>query len=112
MDIVSVTAYRLNIPVTAQNLDSVTPELASVIQQLAEQLGGAVQGGPEQLTVAGLPGARFRITGTMQGGAIQDTLVFAFDDTTEYFLSCQHTAEKAEEIKRGCEQILRTFKVD
>jgi uncharacterized RDD family membrane protein YckC len=112
IDIVSVTAYRLNISVTAQNLDSVMPELASIVQQLAEQLGGAVQGGPEQLTVAGLPGARFRITGTMQGAAIQNTLVFAFDDTTEYSLNCQHTAEKAEEIERGCEQILRTFKVD
>lgn len=109
IDIVSVTAYRLNISVTAQNLDSVMPELASLVQQLAEQLVGAVQGGPEQLTVAGLPGARFRITGTMQGAAIQETLVFAFDDTTEYYLNCQHTAEKTEEIERGCQQIVRTF---
>jgi hypothetical protein len=102
----------LNIPVTAQNLDSVMPELASVVQQLAEKLGGAVRGGPEQLTVAGLPAARFRFTGTAQGTAIQHTVVFAFDDTTENAISCQHTAEKAEEIERGCEQIMRTFKVD
>jgi hypothetical protein len=70
-----------------------------------------VQGGPEQLTMAGLPGARFRFTGTVQGVAIQDTVIFAFDGTTEYETRCQHTAEKAEEIERGCEQILRTFKV-
>jgi hypothetical protein len=112
LDLVSVTAYRLNISVTAQNLDSVMPELVSLVQQVAERQGGAVQGGPEQLTVAGLSGARFQITGTAQGAAIQTTVVFAFDDTTEYAIKCQHTAEKADEIERGCEQILRTFRVD
>jgi hypothetical protein len=112
LDLASVTAYRLNISVTAQNVDSVMPELVSLVQQVAEQQGGAVQGGPEQLTVAGLPSARFQITGTTQGAAIQSTVVFAFDDTTEYAINCQHTAEKAGEIEQGCEQILRTFKVD
>jgi hypothetical protein len=72
LDLASATAYRLNISVTAQNVDSVMPELVSLVQQVAEQQGGAVQGGPEQLTVAGLPGARFQITGTTQGAAIPE----------------------------------------
>jgi hypothetical protein len=37
--------------------------------------------------------------------------VFVVDGATEYETRCQHTAEKADEIERGCEQILRTFKV-
>jgi uncharacterized RDD family membrane protein YckC len=111
-DAVTVAAYRLNVPVTAQNLDAVKPELAAVVQQAAGQLGGAVQSGPEEFTMAGLPGHRFRITGTVDGTAIQSTLVFAFDGTTEYFVNCQHTAEKAEEIEQGCEQIVQTFAVD
>jgi hypothetical protein len=28
-----------------------------------------------------------------------------------YVLNCEHTPGKADEIERGCEQILRTFKV-
>jgi hypothetical protein len=37
---------------------------------------------------------------------------FVFDGTTEYYLNCQHTAEKAGEVELGCEQVVRTFKVD
>jgi hypothetical protein len=57
------------------------------------------------------PGLGFRITGTHDGTPIESRLVFVFDDTTECELNCQHTAEKADEIERGCEQIMRTFKV-
>ena len=39
LDLVSVTAYRLNISVTARNLDSVMPELVSLVQQVAERQG-------------------------------------------------------------------------
>jgi hypothetical protein len=39
----------------------------------------------------------------------ESRLVFVFDGTTEYELNCQHTAGRADEIERGCEQILRTI---
>jgi hypothetical protein len=58
--------------VTAQNRDSVMPELVS-LQQLADQLGGRRAGGPEQLTVAGLPGAHATGSRRRGGTAIQDT---------------------------------------
>jgi uncharacterized RDD family membrane protein YckC len=111
IDGVSVTAYRLKTPVTAQNLDAVTPEVVTLVQQLAEETGGVVQSGPEQLTVAGLPGLRFQVTATADGTAVQSTMVFAFADTTEYFFNCQYTPGEAEEIQRGCDQIIRTFTV-
>ncbi len=38
--------------------------------------------------------------------------MFILDGTTEYTLNCQHTPEWAEEIERGCEQIVRTFSVE
>jgi uncharacterized RDD family membrane protein YckC len=111
-DLVIVSAYRLNFPVTAQNLDAVTPEFVSAVQQYAEQLGGVVQAGPEEFTMAGLPGLRFHITGTMDGTAVRSTLIFAFDGNTEYFLNCQHTPGGLAEIQRGCDQIIRTFTVN
>ncbi len=47
-DVIEVDAYRVNRPVTAQNIDAVIPEVESVTRQLFDQLGGAVQAGPEK----------------------------------------------------------------
>jgi len=110
---VSVTAYGINKPVTAENVDAVKPESEKVVRQLFEQqFGGTVQAGPEDITAAGKPGLRFRATGTLEGTPFVTTIVFIFDGTTEYYLNCQRTAEWAEEIERGCQQIVRTFTVD
>jgi uncharacterized RDD family membrane protein YckC len=109
---VSFTAYGMNMPVTAEDLDAVKAESEEVVQELFEQDGGTVQSGPEEITAAGKPGLRFQATGTLDGTSFESTIVFIFDDTTEYYLNCQYTAEWAEEIERGCEQIVRTFTVD
>jgi uncharacterized RDD family membrane protein YckC len=108
---VRVEAYRLGTSVTAENLAEVKPEAATAVRQLLEQLSGAVQSGPEELTVGGLPGLRFRGTATINGTPIETTVIFVFDHTTQYFLGCQHTRDTAAEIQRGCDQVVRTFKV-
>jgi hypothetical protein len=64
---VSVGAYRLDSPITAQSMDADLPAVVSNVLQDAEQNGLVVQGDPEQLTMAGLPGVRFRVTGTVEG---------------------------------------------
>jgi hypothetical protein len=110
-NLVTLKAYRLNMPVTAENLDAAKAEVEELIQGLAKQEGGTVRAGPEEITAAGKPGLRFRGTGTLEGTPIERTIVLIFDGTTQYTLNCQHTPEWAEEIERGCEQIVRTFKV-
>jgi uncharacterized RDD family membrane protein YckC len=112
LDLVVVTSYAPVGPVTAENLDAAKSEFEGLVQQLADQGGGTVQAGPEEVTVDGKPGLRFRLTGILDGTPYQSTLVLVFDGTTMYEINCQHTTEKADEIERGCEQILRTFKVD
>jgi uncharacterized RDD family membrane protein YckC len=111
--LVTVGASRINMPVTAEDLDAFTAFLEGAVRELFEQqLGGTVQSGPEEITVAGKPGLRFRGTGTFEGTPIEITFVSVLDGTTQYTLNCQHTPEWAEEIERGCEQIVRTFTVD
>jgi hypothetical protein len=111
--LVKVAASRINMPVTAEDLDAFTAFLEGAVRELFEQqLGGTVQSGPEDITVAGKPGLRFRGTGTLEGTPIESTFVSVLDGTTQYTLNCQHTPEWAEEIERGCEQIVRTFTVD
>ncbi len=111
VSVVIVEAYRLGGPVTAENLDEVKPEAATAVRQLLEQLGGALQSGPEELTVGGLPALRFRGTATIKATPVELAVVFVFDHTTQYAINCQHTRDQAAEIQRGCNQILRTFKV-
>jgi uncharacterized RDD family membrane protein YckC len=112
LDFVAVEAFRLSAPITAENLDAVKPEVGGVVQQLFEQADGTVQAGPDEITVGGKPGLRASGTGTIDGTPVGFTVVFVFDGTTQYFFSCEHTAGKADEIERGCQQILRTFRVD
>jgi Tol biopolymer transport system component/uncharacterized RDD family membrane protein YckC len=111
VNLVLVEAYRIRTPVTVENLDAATPGFQEMVQRLFQQLGGAAQAGPETFGTSGLPGLRFRGTGTLDGAPIQSTLVLAFDHTTEYFFNCQSTRARAAEMQRGCDQIVRTFKV-
>jgi uncharacterized RDD family membrane protein YckC len=113
LDLVLVEAYRLTPPVTAENLDAAKADFDEQVRRLVEQLDGTVQAGPEDITVAGKPGLRFRATGTADDGTPTEyTLVLIIDGATMYTLNCQYTAESAEEIEHGCEQIVRTFKVE
>ena len=111
LDLVLVEAYGLNVPVTAENLDAAKVEIEGLARRLFEQVGGTIQAGPEEITVADKPGLRFRGTGTLDGTPIESTVVFILDGTTQYNINCQRTAEWAEEIERGCQQIVRTFTV-
>ncbi len=111
VNLVLVRAYRLPVSVTAENLDAVTAGVQAVVQRLLEQPAGTVQAVPEKLSMGGLPGLRFRGTATVDGAPVASTMVFAFDHTTEYFLNCQSTRARAAEIQRGCDQIVRSFKV-
>ncbi len=108
-DAALVGAYQLDASVTADNLDLVMPELEEAVRQFAEQSGGTVRAGPGYSTVAGKPTVRYQATGTVDGTPYEITLQYIFDGTTEYYVNCQHTDERADEIERGCEQILSSF---
>jgi uncharacterized RDD family membrane protein YckC len=111
VDLVTVDAYRLNVSVTTENLDAAEAAFEPLVRRLYQQLGGAVQTGPEEVTVGGKPGFRFGGTANLQGVAAQKTDIFVFDGTTEYQLVCQHTRENSAEIEQGCDQVLRTFTI-
>jgi uncharacterized RDD family membrane protein YckC len=100
-DGIVVQASRVSFAVTAQNIDAAVHHLESLMQQA----GLAVLGTPEKITMAGLPGLRFRVTET--GSA--STRVFAFNGATEYVVDCQYTAAKAAEVTRACDEVVGSF---
>jgi hypothetical protein len=61
--------------------------------------------------MAGLPGLRFRFTGTVHGTSYASTAVFAFNGTTEYEVNCQYTAGMAAQMARACDQVTGSFQV-
>src|SRR5262249_30117282 len=111
-DLIVVEAFRLNPPVTAANLGAFALRLQADVRQVFAQAGGGVQVGPEKITMAGMPGLRFRATGiTADGSRYTSTLVFAFNGATEYFVNCQYTSGRAAEVKSACDQGVASFHV-
>jgi uncharacterized RDD family membrane protein YckC len=106
VDSVTVTAYRMKQPLTAADLETAAPYLESRVRQLF-----TVQGGPEKTTMAGMPGLRFHVTGTVKGARFHSTLVFAFNGTTEYYVECQYTPAKAAEVEQACAQVTGSFHI-
>jgi hypothetical protein len=105
--------YRLNLAVTEGNFDEVSDEFTKTVGEVLRQADGDVTSGPTRVTVGGLPGLSFE--GSLvnsQGVPVQTWLTFAFDERTEYLLNCEFTPEGAEEMKRGCEQVVESFQVE
>jgi hypothetical protein len=61
--------------------------------------------------MAGLPGVLFHISSDSGGTPSQGTLVFAFNGTAEYFVSCQSPAALAATVQQACNQVVSTFRV-
>jgi hypothetical protein len=112
-DNLDVLVYRLNLAVTERNFDEVSYEFARVVGEVLRQADGDVTSGPTRVTVGGLPGLSFEGSlVNVNGVPVQAWLTFAFDGRTEYLLDCEFTPERAEEMKRGCDQVVRSFEVE
>ena len=110
-DLIAVEAHRLSIPIGAGNLAAASSQLEPIVRRFFAQEGGAMQAGPQQIAVGGLPGLRFQGTGTQHDGTVMgNTLLFVFNGTIEYVINCQHTRANAGEVERACGQVMRTFK--
>jgi len=102
-----VQGYRLRAPVTAQNIAAVVPGLARLLQHAGVTLHGL----PQKVTMANLPGVQFDTSSDSGGTPSQGTLVFAFNGTMEYFVSCQYIPETAASVQQACNQVISTFHV-
>lgn len=110
VNFVSVSAYGINVPVTAETMDEQAGRIARQIEALFQQAGGELLAGPTVATMAGLPALGF--TGTARnpnGDLVTSRLVLAFDAATEYFVNCQHDDAGAAEVLAGCDRIVASF---
>jgi len=111
-NLVNLTAYRLNVAVTEENLTSIEAELDGVIQGVVKQAGGTITSGPTAEEVAGFPAYTYMWEDVEVDGEPKDSAAyFLFDDKKEYFFNCQFSEQTQDEVQAGCEQILDSFVV-
>jgi hypothetical protein len=110
LSFVAVSAYRLQIEVTQDNVDDILPELRSTIASLAQQSAGEVVTDFTPLDVGGFPAYTVEVTSTVPTGeAVHSVLYFIFEDTTEYFVNCQFAPEDDAAIRGGCDMVSSSF---
>ena len=106
----TIAIYRINVPITAANLANFKDQITASIRDLTRRANGRIEGGPHRVTMGTFPGFRYEISGRSPDGVrVFSRIVLVFDETTEYFLNCQHTAARTEEIQAGCDEIMETF---
>ncbi len=99
-------------PVTEANFGEVE---ASVTAQLRRTFFPDRVDGPARLTVGvgGLLALSYETTGTTESGErVLSRVFYIFDGRTHYALNCQSTPGWADEMKRGCDEVLDSFRVD
>jgi hypothetical protein len=77
-------------------------------------LHGQVESGPARVNLGNLPGYAFRLTARRADGTmLENRMVFAFKQKTEYFVNCEHPQNDslAPEIESGCGQIMKSFRL-
>jgi hypothetical protein len=111
-DLLGVLANKGPVSITDSNLDSYIPDLATLAFEIFTANGGDLLRGPERVTVGGLPGLRsIGWLLNIDDVRVESRFTWLFDRTTQYSMNCQYTPAHAEEMKRGCDQVERTFQV-
>ena len=103
-DVILVSRYDLNRPVTTSNVGAVEPEVDGVIKSLAGKPIDCAR-----IDVDGLPGYGYRVSLGSPIGEISRLYVL-FDRKVEYFSNCQSTPETGNPLARACVQAHHTFR--
>jgi hypothetical protein len=100
------------VSITEANLADYEIDFAATVGEQFILNGGQMTKGAIRAPVNGLPGLAFE--GWLinpDGVRVESRPSFIFDGTTQYFMNCQFTAEHAEEMKQGCQQVKESFQV-
>lgn len=109
-DWIDVAAYRTPFAIPAGLLRLLPPSAKAAFRRAVERAGGQLLAGPQEITLAGVPGLLIRTAGTQGGIPVENTFAFTFIGTTEYVVLCQQAqGQGAANVRRACDQVIRTF---
>ena len=109
-DWIDVAAYRLPFAISPILLRMLPPSAKAAFRREVERAGSQLLAGPQEITLAGAPGLLIRTAGTQSGIPVENTIAFTFIGTTEYVVVCQQAqGPGAANVRRACDQVIRTF---
>ena len=109
---VIVQTFHLRRPVAPADAVFLRAEISQVVTSLARQGGGTIESPLTTGHLGDMPAFTVRIGVPGAAGVpFHDLLVFAFRDSTEYFVNCQSTTADEPQIIAGCNEVLQSFHV-
>lgn len=118
-DLISVTATEVgvrirgkDIVVTHGNIEDNAGLLSIGPSMIVTNWGGRL-GAPVKVSVGALPALRFEASQLDVGGTdrARALVTDVFKGKESYVINCVYTPEGAREVKKACEEVLRTFRV-
>jgi hypothetical protein len=111
-DLNNVTLVSSPVPSAGAGASIWSDQVKSQFAGAFESQGMRVQSGPEEVMVAGERGLRWRVwMPSGMGYILESTLAVVFRGNTEYFVRCQHTLARTEEMDHGCEEVLLSLQL-
>jgi hypothetical protein len=108
VDLVFVAAYRVSeLPGGG---DVTGPGLDRLLAAFAEAVGGDVAAPVEPIPHPSLEAHQARVRAEAAGTPIETRAVFLTDGTTLWAISCQSSAANRQELERGCDLIVSSFR--
>ena len=109
LDSVSVTVAPNQLAVTEDNLDTQLDGLADS----ATNAYGKLLAGPTPITTAGLPAISMEGSGPGdEGSQLEFRVTVVFDGTTWYVIQVESVPQHAEEMKKGYDEVVESFRVE
>jgi hypothetical protein len=109
---VLIETHRLRSPVTSSNFPAFGAIAGQAIRQHAEASGDRIVNGPTEATLGGLPAVEYVLQGPGPANlpAIEH-IAFTARGTTEFWVDCFSTRRHRAVIGKGCDQVIRTFRI-
>lgn len=110
-ELVLVNSYELTRDVASMPPDAVESEMAGLVQQLADGLGGSVTSDLAPASFGPLEGYHATVEGSQDGEPLTWDVNFVFVGTTEYEITCVGEATPSDQLREGCQMIKDTFAI-
>ncbi len=109
-DVIAVQAYKLTLSITPAVFRDNQQDIIAEVSQVTA--GHEVLSDPEVTEVAGLPAITYSVSATSTGGKdVISQLFFVFKDDLEYFINCQATEKRLDEVEAACHKVVDSFAI-
>ena len=109
-DVISVQAYKLTLAITPAVFNENQQDIVDEVTRTTA--GHDTLSDPEVTNVAGLPAITYRVAATStRGRDVTSQLFFIFKDEMEYFINCQATEKRQDDVDAACQKVVDSLAI-